>query len=410
MVPTLAAARMGGLAPLVRSLSYSCLFSCSAGPSWGPRRAPPWSAAPSSIPRATPCRPYAWTSSDRSVPATSTRTHRAASRSPICRPAPTVCWPTLRASRRMRKPSRCPRPTSVRSRSRSRWAACRSRSSCQRRKSKWRSRTHRRACHVVTAETLRARQIDNFGDALRAVPGLSVARSGGRGALTSLFPRGGESDYTLVLVDGMRLNSFGGGMDLAQLVARQRRAHRGRHGAAERTFRGRRHRWRRPGGHDARWPGASRGARRGRQRIDLAARSPRRRGQRASGTGAATCSGPPATVSRARRRRASRSVTTTGGSDRSPDPSAGKPSPTAFVRLNARRLESERGVPGPYGSDPIGVFPGVDTVSRGSEDDRQIGLAAQHGWGHVLAGRIRQRYSRVLRSSRERLPQQLRHF
>ena len=43
------------------------------------------------------------------------------------------------------------------------------------------------------------------------VPGLSVARSGGRGALTSLFPRGGESDYTLVLVDGMRLNAFGGG-------------------------------------------------------------------------------------------------------------------------------------------------------------------------------------------------------
>ena len=64
----------------------------------------------------------------------------------------------------------------------------------------------------MTAETLRARQIDNFGDALRAVPGLSVARSGGRGALTSLFPRGGESDYTLVLVDGMRLNAFGGGM------------------------------------------------------------------------------------------------------------------------------------------------------------------------------------------------------
>ena len=72
--------------------------------------------------------------------------------------------------------------------------------------------------HVVTAETLRARQIDNFGDALRAVPGLSVARSGGRGALTSLFPRGGESDYTLVLVDGMRLNAFGGGMDLSQLA------------------------------------------------------------------------------------------------------------------------------------------------------------------------------------------------
>jgi outer membrane cobalamin receptor len=29
--------------------------------------------------------------------------------------------------------------------------------------------------------------------------------------------RGGESDYTLVLVDGIRANAFGGGMDLSQL-------------------------------------------------------------------------------------------------------------------------------------------------------------------------------------------------
>ena len=49
-----------------------------------------------------------------------------------------------------------------------------------------------------------------------------------------------------------------------------------------------------------------------------------------------------------------------------------QPSPTGFVRLNARRLESERGAPGPYGSDPIGVFPGVDTIARGNEDDRQM--------------------------------------
>ena len=42
-------------------------------------------------------------------------------------------------------------------------------------------------------------------------------QSGGRGALTSLFPRGGESDYTLVLVDGIPQNAFGGGFDAAHL-------------------------------------------------------------------------------------------------------------------------------------------------------------------------------------------------
>ena len=49
------------------------------------------------------------------------------------------------------------------------------------------------------------------------MPGLTVARTGGRGALTSVFPRGGESDYTLVLVDGLRLNAFGGGLDFSLL-------------------------------------------------------------------------------------------------------------------------------------------------------------------------------------------------
>jgi vitamin B12 transporter len=52
---------------------------------------------------------------------------------------------------------------------------------------------------------------------VRTVPGFTVGRSGGRGALTSVFPRGGDSDYTLVLVDGMRVNAFGGGFDFSLL-------------------------------------------------------------------------------------------------------------------------------------------------------------------------------------------------
>ena len=32
-----------------------------------------------------------------------------------------------------------------------------------------------------------------------------------------MFSRGGESDYTLVLVDGVRANAFGGGLDLSQV-------------------------------------------------------------------------------------------------------------------------------------------------------------------------------------------------
>jgi outer membrane receptor protein involved in Fe transport len=73
------------------------------------------------------------------------------------------------------------------------------------------------AVTVITASELRARQLMTVADALREVPGLSVARSGTTGALTSVFPRGGESDYTLVFIDGVQANAFGGGFDFAHL-------------------------------------------------------------------------------------------------------------------------------------------------------------------------------------------------
>ena len=40
-------------------------------------------------------------------------------------------------------------------------------------------------------------------------------RGGGLGAQTSAFPRGGESDYSLVFIDGVQANAFGGGFDFA---------------------------------------------------------------------------------------------------------------------------------------------------------------------------------------------------
>lgn len=70
---------------------------------------------------------------------------------------------------------------------------------------------------VLTRDDLDTRQTLTLGDALRLVPGFAVARSGGPGTVTSVFPRGGESDFTLVLVDGVRANAFGGGLDLSQV-------------------------------------------------------------------------------------------------------------------------------------------------------------------------------------------------
>ena len=57
-----------------------------------------------------------------------------------------------------------------------------------------------------------------MADALRQVAGLAVARNGSFGAFTSLFLRGGESDYVQVLVDGVRVNQPGGAFDFASLT------------------------------------------------------------------------------------------------------------------------------------------------------------------------------------------------
>jgi outer membrane receptor for ferric coprogen and ferric-rhodotorulic acid len=74
------------------------------------------------------------------------------------------------------------------------------------------------AVSVITGTELHERQLTTIADALRQVPGLTVARTGSAGALTSVFPRGGESDYTLVYIDGIEQNAFGGGFDFAHLA------------------------------------------------------------------------------------------------------------------------------------------------------------------------------------------------
>src|SRR2546426_2817862 len=61
---------------------------------------------------------------------------------------------------------------------------------------------------VLHGDEIRAQGLRFVGDALRQVPGVQVVQGGGFGAATSLFVRGGESDYTKVLDrKSTRLNS-----------------------------------------------------------------------------------------------------------------------------------------------------------------------------------------------------------
>ncbi|MBX6364711.1 MAG: TonB-dependent receptor [Gemmatimonadetes bacterium] len=70
---------------------------------------------------------------------------------------------------------------------------------------------------VVTGAELRARGIRTVADALRTLPGAAVVQPGPFGGVTSLFVRGGESDYVKVLVDGVPVNAAGGAFDFANL-------------------------------------------------------------------------------------------------------------------------------------------------------------------------------------------------
>jgi vitamin B12 transporter len=60
---------------------------------------------------------------------------------------------------------------------------------------------------VIDRKQIEARPNDSVTDLLRLVPGLSVVSNGGKGAQTSIFLRGTESDQTLILIDGVRMGS-----------------------------------------------------------------------------------------------------------------------------------------------------------------------------------------------------------
>jgi vitamin B12 transporter len=70
---------------------------------------------------------------------------------------------------------------------------------------------------VLSRVDLQNRGIRYAADALRLVPGTAVVQGAGAGALTSVFMRGGESDYVQVLVDGVQVNDPGGAFDWAHL-------------------------------------------------------------------------------------------------------------------------------------------------------------------------------------------------
>ncbi|MEA1618082.1 TonB-dependent receptor [Erythrobacter sp. T5W1-R] len=74
---------------------------------------------------------------------------------------------------------------------------------------------------VIDLAEIERRQTQNVADILRTIPGVTIARNGTIGGVASVFIRGAESDQTVALVDGVKLNdpsSVGGGFNFGNLM------------------------------------------------------------------------------------------------------------------------------------------------------------------------------------------------
>lgn len=74
---------------------------------------------------------------------------------------------------------------------------------------------------VIDLAEIQRRQTQNVADILRTIPGVTIARNGTIGGVASVFIRGAESDQTVALIDGVKLNdpsSVGGGFNFGNLM------------------------------------------------------------------------------------------------------------------------------------------------------------------------------------------------
>jgi outer membrane receptor protein involved in Fe transport len=230
---------------------------------------------------------------------------------------------------------------------------------------------------TVSDQEINDRGAQSVTDVLRGVPGVALDDSGRRGGATGAFIRGGDSNYNLVMVDGIQLNEFGGDFDFAPLPADGVDHVEVTRGPESALF--------------------------GSNAVTGVVNIVTRRGE-----------GPPHFDIQAEGGNFTTSRFVTGGSglthglswayDLSRLDSGGTVhndryrNQSAILSLGYRRSErrqvdfhffgnaNDAGDPGPYGSDPDGLFAGIDTYSR----DKQNLFGYQGSYTEQVSSRFRQ--------------------
>src|SRR5262249_53782839 len=230
---------------------------------------------------------------------------------------------------------------------------------------------------IIPRQEMEDRDAHSVPDVLRNVPGVEVSQSGRYGGATSLFIRGGNSNYNLVMIDGVAVNLFGGDFDFASMATD------------------------------------------GVERVEVS------RGPESALFGSNAVAGVVNLISESGDRAPQFSFLAEGGSYHTPRFAAGGSGLFRGFRwaYNLSRLDSNglvahdwyrnqssyvslgysrsprrqftlhffgnansAGSPGPYGSDPDHLFSGIDTVSR----DKQNLFAYQAGYSEQFTGRLKQ--------------------
>lgn len=237
---------------------------------------------------------------------------------------------------------------------------------------------------VIEGADIESRQLHSVADALRSVPGLTLMSTGGLGGTTGLFPRGGESNYTLVVIDGVPSNAFGGDFDFGHLTTANIDRIEVVRGPQSALF--------------------------GANAIGSVVRIVSQRGGQPSGlfqveagsydtyrvTGSTAGSHAGLewggsfdkllTDGMNGESTAAGEIVDNDDYERQTfAASLGWRNSSSWVRGDVRHANDERGFPGPFGSNPVGNYGGIDLVSRGENSRTQAGVA----WSSLFSTRVR---------------------
>ncbi|MCC6860511.1 MAG: TonB-dependent receptor [Bryobacterales bacterium] len=230
---------------------------------------------------------------------------------------------------------------------------------------------------VIPREEIERRNEALVLDLIREAAGVVVNQTGPRGGLASLHVRGGNADYNLVLVDGVPVNSFGiGNFDFAHIPSeRLERVEliRGAQSAVYGSYANSSvvNFVTRLGDEVPRMDITAEGGTFATRRFSIGSGGTFKGFQLSAFASQLNTDGPTANsdyrnqnLSLTLRRHFQRQSVTLGG---------------AFI-------SSGNGVPGPYGSDPAGLFPGLDLISRNNNS-----FSTYHArYEADLNGRLRQ--------------------